>query len=239
VRSESWKGVSKMKLKQLAVILFATLAIAFPLAAQMGMGMGGRIPTLSGVWHPAVGAGAAYETTKTDGSKVNMEITVVGKEDVDGKPAYWTEMTTTDQRTAAPVYVKVLMTVTDNSVSSTRMVMQMPGQDPMEMDMSMAPGGRRMQQASPTDIAAKAEAVGSESVTVPAGTFMCQHYRMKDGSGDAWISDKVGPWGLVKSVNKGETIVLTKSITDAKDHITGTPNKFDPMQMMRNRPQGQ
>ena len=33
-------------------------------------------------------------------------------------------------------------------------------------------------------------------------------------------------------------MVLAKVITDAKDHITGTPTKFDPMQMMRNR-QGQ
>jgi hypothetical protein len=48
----------------------------------------------------------------------------------------------------------------------------------------------------------------------------------------------VGPWGLVKSENKDSTMVLTKVITDAKDHITGTPKKFDPMQMMRDR-QGQ
>jgi hypothetical protein len=58
---------------------------------------------------------------------------------------------------------------------------------------------------------------------------------MKDGSGDAWVSDKVGPWGLVKSDNKDTSMVLTKVITDAKDHITGTPTKFDPTQMMRNR----
>jgi hypothetical protein len=103
----------------------------------------------------------------------------------------------------------------------------------------MAAQARRMQQSTPSDIADKAEALGTESVTVPAGTFTCQHYRMKDGSGEAWVSDKVGPWGLVKGVNKGETMVLTKAITDAKDHITGTPKKFDPMQMMRNRQQGQ
>ena len=228
-----------MKLKQFAVVSFATLAISFPLAAQMGMAMGGRIPVLSGIWRPVVGTGAAYETTKTDGTKVQLEITVVGKEDVDGKPAYWMEIAGMDPRSSQPFYTKNLMTVSDNTVTSTRMVMQTPGQDPMEMDTSMAPGGRRMQQSSPVDIADKAEVVGSESVTVPAGTFTCQHYRMKDGSGDAWISDKVGPWGLVKSVSKGDTMVLTKSITDAKDRITGTPKKFDPMQTMRNRQQGQ
>ena len=227
-----------MNLKRSAVILFATLSMAFPLAAQMGMGMG-RVPTLSGVWHPVVGTGANYEVTKSDGTKTQLEITIVGKEDVDGKTAYWMEMSFVEPRSSAPVYAKSLTTVNDNNVVSSRMIMQMPGQDPMEMDNSSAPMGRRMQQSSPSDINDKAEALGSETVTVPAGTFTCQHYRMKDGSGEAWISDKVGPWGLVKSVDKGQTVVLTKSITDAKDHITGTPKKFDPMQMMRDRQQGQ
>lgn len=217
-----------MKLKQMVVII-AMLALATPLAAQM---FGPKPPTLSGIWHPVVGTGAAYEMTK-DGKKNEMEITIVGKEDVDGKTAYWLEIAMTDQRSSQPVYVKNLMSVSDAGVTSMRMVMQMSGQDPMEMDMNMNPVGRGMKQTTPANIADKAELVGTESVTVPAGTFSCTHYRMKDGSGDAWVSDKVGPWGLVKSQGKDNTTVLAKVITDAKDHITGTPKKFDPLQMMR------
>ena len=222
-----------MKVKQV-LIVFAALALALPLAAQMGMGP--RTPSLSGIWHPVVGTGAAYEITDKDGKKNQMEITIVGKEDVAGKPAFWTEMGFTNPRAGGQMYAKNLMSVSDAGVTSTRMIMQMPGQGPMEMDMNM--GGRPMQQTTPATIAEKAELVGTESVTVPAGTFSCMHYRMKDGSGEAWISDKVGPWGLVKSVGKDNSMVLTKVITDATDHITGTPTKFDPMQMMRNR-QGQ
>ena len=44
------------------------------------------------------------------------------------------------------------------------------------------------------------------------------------------------PMGMVKSVDNGETMVLTKVITSAKSHITGTPVKFDP-QMMRQQMQ--
>jgi hypothetical protein len=113
------------------------------------------------------------------------------------------------------------------------MVFQMSGQDPMEMDMNTNPMGRGMKQTTPVTIADKAEIVGTDTVTVPAGTFSCTHYRMKDGTGDAWVSDKVSPWGLVKSQDKDTSVVLAKVITDAKDHITGTPKKFDPMQMMR------
>ena len=58
---------------------------------------------------------------------------------------------------------------------------------------------------------------------------------MKDSSSDAWISDKVAPWGFVKTQGKDSSILLAKVITDAKDHITGTPKKFDPMQIMRDR----
>ena len=137
------------------------------------------------------------------------------------------------------VYVKTLMSVSDNNITSMRMVMQMPGQDPMEMDMNMNAMGRGMKQTTPANIADKAEIVGTESVTVPAGTFSCTHFRMKDGTGDAWVSDKVSPWGLVKSQSKDSSMVLAKVITDAKDHITGTPTKFDPMQMMRQGQQGQ
>jgi hypothetical protein len=113
----------------------------------------------------------------------------------------------------------------------------MPGQGPMEMDMTTMNmmGGRKNAQTNAADFRDKAELVGTESVTVPAGTFSCEHYRMKDGSGDGWISDKVSPWGLVKMQDSTRTTVLVKTISDAKDRITGTPTKFDPMQMMRNR----
>jgi hypothetical protein len=217
-----------MRLKQMVVML-AAVALALPVAGQM---FGPRVPTLSGIWHPVVGTGAAYEMTK-DGKKNQMEIIIVGKEDVDAKPAFWLEMAMTDQRTSQPVYVKSLMSVSENTITSTRMVIQMAGQDPMEMDMNMNAMGRGMKQTTPVTIADKAEIVGTESVTVPAGTFSCTHYRMKDGTGDAWVSDKVSPWGLVKSQDKDSSMVLAKVITDAKDHITGTPKKFDPMQMMR------
>jgi hypothetical protein len=110
----------------------------------------------------------------------------------------------------------------------------------MEFDSNMMNRGGKGQGQSniPQDIHDKADLIGTESVTVPGGTFTCEHYRAKDGTGDVWLSDKVSPWGLVKMQDKTRTMVLTKAITDAKDHITGTPKKFDPMQMMR-QSQGQ
>ena len=55
---------------------------------------------------------------------------------------------------------------------------------------------------------AKWHQVGSESVTVPAGTFSCDHWAKDDGSGDIWVSSQVAPMGMVKSVDKNDTTVL-------------------------------
>lgn len=217
------------------IFLFAMLALALPLAAQMGMTP--RMPDMSGIWHPVVGAGGAYEITNYDGKKNQVEITVVGKEDVDGKPGFWMEMAVADPRSGGNMFMKYLIAPNDNNgIAPSRMIMQMPGQDPMEMNMNLM-GGRGGPAASvtPSDIRSKADLVGTESVTVPGGTFVCEHYRAKDGSSEVWVSEKVAPWGLVKMQGKNNSMVLTKVITDAKDHITGTPRKFDPMQMMRER----
>jgi hypothetical protein len=130
--------------------------------------------------------------------------------------------------------MKELMTVSDDGVSSTRLILQPPGQQPMEMDLNGNPMGKSMKQTIPADIHDKSEVVGTESITTPAGTFSCEHVRQKDGSSDVWISDKVSPWSLVKYQDSKSTMILTKVITDAKDRITGTPTKFDPMQMMHN-----
>jgi hypothetical protein len=220
-----------MKMKPILVVI-ATVALAVPLAAQM---FGPRMPTLSGIWHPEVGSGAAYERIAGGSVKSQMEITIVGKEDVGGKTGYWMEMAFADQSKGGQMVMKTLMTVADDGISTVKSVMQMPGQPPMEMDMASSPAARAQTKSNFDNIQQKAELVGTESITVPAGTFTCQHYHMKDGSGDGWISDKVSPWSLVKSQDKDSTMVLTKVITDAKDRITGTPTKFDPMQIMRNR----
>jgi hypothetical protein len=225
-----------MNTKQI-VVLLAVLAMALPLGAQMGMGP--RMPDMSGIFHPVVGSGGAYEMTDRNGVKTQMEMTIVGKEDVAGKPGFWMEMAMNNPRTGGQMFMKYLIAPSDNGTISTRMIMQMPGQDPMEMDMNMMNRGARGQTSmTPSDIRDKAERVGTETITVPGGTFSCEHYRAKDGSSDVWVSDKVAPWGLVKMQGKTNSMVLTRVITDAKDHITGTPKKFDPMQMMRDR-QGQ
>jgi hypothetical protein len=208
-------------------ILFAGTAVA-----QM---MGMRGPSMRGVWNPVVGSGAAYSTEQKGGEKSEMQIAIVGKESVDGKDGYWYEMTMQSPRDEGQIVMKSLTVLDGSNVAIKRMIMQMPGQPPMEMPMMMMQ--QRGNTTRPADIRNDAEDVGSESVTTPAGTFTCEHYRMKDGSADVWVAKNVSPYGLVKSTSKDTTMVLTRVLTEAKDKITGTPVPFSPMGMMQQRQQ--
>lgn len=51
------------------------------------------------------------------------------------------------------------------------------------------------------------------------------------------MSKRVVPIGLVESRGKGETVTLVKLVTNAKDKISGTPQPFDPMMFIPQRPQ--
>ncbi|MGA8224844.1 MAG: hypothetical protein WB780_24590 [Candidatus Acidiferrales bacterium] len=213
-----------------------TVTIALSLLAATGptafaqMGHGGP-PQMHGVWSPVVGHGAAYEIQSADGKNSTMEITVVGKETVDGKDAYWLEMAMASEDSGHAMLMKHLMVLDGQQTRVVRIIMQMPGRPPMEMPAQMA----QRNASHPADIRSDAQDLGSESVTVPAGTFSAEHYRMKDG-GDAWVTKDVSPWGMAKFQSKDTTMVLTKVITDAKDKITGTPQPFD-LSHMGGRPQ--
>jgi hypothetical protein len=215
------KTAARFSCVGLLVAMFPILA-----SAQMGMHAG---PAMRGILNPVVGSGGEYEMITEKGTKMVMEIAIVGKESVGGKDGYWFETTFSDASMGRMVH-KTLTVVDGTDTVISRMIMQMGNRPPMEMPTSMMKSSAQKQSA---DIRERAEDVGSESITTPAGTFTAEHYKMKDGSGDAWVAAKAGPYGLVKFQGKDTTMVLTKVITDAKDKITGTPVPFNPMSLQQ------
>jgi hypothetical protein len=204
---------------------FLVLAFAATASAQGPLGGGiGSLPR--GIFNPVVGSGAQYEVQPNGKDKMTIEIDVVGKELVDGKDGYWFE--TAFDSHMGQMLMKMLMVSEASNSTVAKIIMQMQGGPPMEMPAQMM--GQRAQQTY--DIRDKADKVGGESVTTPAGTFMADHYHLKDGSGDFWVSDKVSPYGVIKGQGKDINIVLLKIITDAKDKITGAPVPFNPRLMM-------
>ena len=199
-------------------------------SAQMGMHAG---PAMRGIFNPVVGSGGQYEMTSDKGTNTVMEIAIVGKESVAGKDGYWFEVTMSIPSMGQMVS-KTLSVLDGSDMVTSRTIMQMGNHPPMEMPTQMT---RSSAQKQPADIRDRAEDIGSETVTTPAGTFTAEHYKMKDGSGDAWVAPKAGPYGLVKFQGKETSMVLTKVITDAKDKITGTPVPFNPMMFQQDQHQ--
>jgi len=217
--------MKRMQWKWLAAA--ACLCWAATTSAQMGMDLFKR-PNITDVFKPVVGSGGGYETQRTDqqnSPKRVMEMTIVGKEMVDGKDGYWMEIGHVDEGSSTMAYAKVLVTKEDFQFH--KIVFQQPGKPAMEMPAHSSDNARKRRE----DELEKWHLVGSESVTVPAGTFSCQHWKKDQGTEDVWISDKVSVFGLIKSVSSSETMVLTRVITDAKDHITGPVQQFDPQAM--------
>jgi hypothetical protein len=189
-------------------------------------------PNIADIFKPVVGNGAVYETQRTDqrgAPKQPLEMTVVGKESFEGKEAYWLEFAHTDAGSASLGYAKMPMTKDD--FQPHRMIVQQPGQQAMELPLHA--GMHEKIQEHKEEEMEKWHLAGSESITVPAGTFSCQHWKKDEGVGDVWVNDKISPFGMVKYISSGETMVLVKVIAGAKDHITGPVKIFDPEEMKR------
>ncbi len=214
--------ISKWRLMMTVVL---SLGLVLGAAAQRGTF---RPPEMPGKFNPVVGTGAAYEFTVEAGRKINMEIVVVGKEPFDGKDAYWVE-TRMDTEHGRMV-MKELKLASASGAEAKRRIVQMGAQPPMEVpvDMMAMMGGAPPGQ-TPHPSQELGTVVGTETVTVPGGTFVCEHYR---GAGegktsDAWLSSKVSPLGLVK-FSRGESAgVLQKVLENQKSEIKGEPQKLE------------
>jgi hypothetical protein len=211
---------------------FAVAALFCGLLAGAASAQMGRFsaPHVMGFWNPVVGAGAVYTVQPAKGDKTEMQIAIVGKEQVDGKDAYWYEMSFNHGN--GEMVMKSLMVLNGPDTHVSRMIMQMPGRPAMEMPTQTM----HQDRTTPADVRSDAEDLGIETITVRAGTFTCQHYRTKNG-GEVWVSQKVSPYGLVKFKTNDTSMELTKVVTGAKDQITGTPQPFNPQAFMQQQQQ--
>lgn len=213
-------------LPALAFLAILSLVASVPACAQMGMDLFKR-PAIAKAFHPVVGKGSVYQDTEKDSRSRTWEISIVGKESVDGKEAYWMEFVSTESD-GKTVMGKTLITPDD--LQFHRIIFQQAGQQAMEMPAQMINAHRGALQDSANDW----HSVGTESITVPAGTFSCEHWHNDKTKSDIWTSDKVSPFGMVKSVNSaGNTDVLVRILDNATDRMTGPIKAFDMQQMMQ------
>jgi hypothetical protein len=220
------------------VVICCLFLFSQPATAQMGPGMG--IPSVRGLWKPVVGSGAAYLIDSKREGKQEIEYAVVGADTADGKPGHWLEISIPAKSRSAKdpevvdlMVVRQLMVQDGKQTRMLRMVVQNGNEDPMEMPMEMMGMMGQRQEPQKADAREDAERVGTETITTPAGTFECEHWRVKDQSSDVWFSDKAGPYGLVKMASRDSNMTLIRVFNNAKTKIRGTPKKFDPSGLPR------
>lgn len=210
----------------ITVILAAFLLFVAIAHAQMGMDIFKR-PSITKAFHPVVGKGAAYLDTEKSGSTRSTEIGIVAKDSADGKEGFWMEFVSSANN-AQPTVGKVLISLDDFHFH--RMIVQPPGQQAMELPTNMMGARRQKTEDNLNDW----HSVGTETITVPAGTFSCEHWRNDKLHSDTWTSEKITPFGMVKEVNSsGSSEVLVKLLDNFPDRITGPVKQFDMQEMMQ------
>jgi hypothetical protein len=162
---------------------------------------------------------------------MDVAMVALGKEDVGGASGFWMEQRITGADMGGEMVMKSLTVVSESQSGIKRMIIQRPGQPPMEMPammMSMMQSHQHSNSSAGGGKADRGELVGTESVTVPAGTFSCQHYRKQENSGpvDVWVSTDVSPYAMVKMTSADTTMVLKKTLTNESSHIKGEPQKM-------------
>jgi hypothetical protein len=210
-------------MKRLQLVLLSAaccLCLASGATAQLGGMNFFSKPNITDIFKPIVGQGAVYLSTTEGKPGHEMEMTVVGKEMTPAGEAYWLEMAM-PHAGEQKIYSKMLTT---KDFQFSKVIFQMPGQGAMEMPMTPSDKDRADMKSE----MAKYTQVGTETITVPAGTFNCAHWKKADGTDEVWTSDKVTPMAMVKQVGKTHSMVLVRQITGATDHITGPVTPFDP-----------
>ena len=152
-----------------------------------------------------------YQVQQKGEPTATWEMAVVGQEG----NGWWVE---TRMNIPEEVISKILMT--DGGVE--RFVVKAASQPAMELPAVQAQG------VPQTGVEKTGALVGRESVTTPAGTFLCEHYRVQDGGGasDIWVTEAVSPYGVVKMVGPEITLTLAKTLTGATTRIRETPQKI-------------
>jgi len=186
------------------------------------------------------GAWAAYRMQMTEAqekpSVLQMKMSCVGAEKVGDQEGLWLEMESTmpstEQQEPVRMIVKTLIVGDPSQEQSVQKVLMQFGDQP-PMLMKVAFDSTKEKPEPPV-----AAVVGDESVTVPAGTFLCKHLRTttnQDETSDIYLNQEVALFGVVKArTSTGEIELVGHGITGAVSQIKGEPAmEFDMQRMMQ------
>jgi len=217
--------------KRSAVLLLPVLmAGSLPVLAQAPPA--NAPPKFFGVFATTVGGWSEYAVTETEGGKKStMRNAVVGKEG----DSFWYEVAITEGgvRNIIKMFLKG---DPNNPENIQRLIMKNGDQPAQEMPREFVVMGRRMattmfETRSGSSVVnqpnLKAEEMGTEQVTVPAGSFSVTRNRILDATGKVLatfdFNKDVLPFGIVSSKTDKVQIELIATGKDAVSQITEKP----------------
>ncbi len=241
----------------------AGLLAAFSAGANAGEHIDRNRPAFASAWNLVVGSGAEYADDYDGRTVGSQDMAIVGTASIHGRTGFWVEFFRPESA-PEQLAEKSLILVEPKKVVFVRTIVQVAGYGPMEIpagfmlmfcraNMEAMDGylfarpAMTPQEAQATHYpnalmlahewsdVPKAKEIGTETVTTPAGTFLCQHWQFSRHRGDIWVSKGAGPFGLVKSLlvnNRTHTTqarILERVFTDAQDKIVAPlrPSKLD------------
>lgn len=170
---------------------------------------------------PKVGQWVFYEMRDAaTGEKLTLRQSIVGKETVDGKEAYWLETVVMPRKGNRNV-TKALVRPADPT-KMLRIIRKVGTSAAREMPVpkldEQAERARRIAVAK-----VEIEKVGKETFNTKSGSVETRHFRVKSGgpATEIWTSDKVGLSGIVRRTGpSGDMILVAYGGTGAKSVIS-------------------
>jgi hypothetical protein len=216
--------------RSVMLLLPVLLSGAFPARAQAPPVK--ATPKFFGMFSTTVGSWSEYAVTETEGGKKStMRNAIVGKEG----DAFWYEVSIFEGgvRNIIKMYLKG---DPNNPENIQRLIMKNGDQPAQEMPREFVVMGRRMattmfQTRSGSSVVdqpdLKTEEVGTEQVTVPAGSYTVTRNRILDSAGKVLatydFNKDVLPFGVVRSATDKVTMELLATGKDAVSLITEQP----------------
>ena len=200
------------------------LALAFLLAPPLAGGAAAQGPCGEALKAPATGKWAEWQV---EGSGT-MRIAVVGTEQRAGETYHWIEMKVASDR--GGMVMKFLVPRYPYETADVQEVIMKPeGRPAMLIPAAMVRQmGAQMTGGDPAREfgrrCAGARELGTERITVPAGTFSTKHWEDAESGHQVWVSASV-PFGMVQAEGKDgkHRMVLAAHGTGATTAITEEP----------------
>ena len=177
---------------------------------------------------PTVGQWAEYKGTRGQTNPITSRYAVVGTERRNGNEYKWIEMKMRDVKTNRNMIYQMLVPGGVLDMGEVQEVVMKPEDQPAMKMSGMMINAMRSQLAKNSafsDACKDAILVGSEKVSVPAGSFTARHYHSDKYGTDTWIVP-AAPFPLVRTTGKDFAMDLVATGTGATSSITETPKEM-------------